>query len=94
MDFDATYIVVRLVCGLAIGFAIGMTGIGGGVLVMPTLTILLSLPTSVAVGTASLYALLVKIYAVFEHYKLKTINFRVSGLVLAGAVPGNIVASV
>ena len=60
-----------------IGFAIGMTGIGGGVLVMPTLTILLQLPASVAVGTASLYALLVKMYAVFEHHKIKTIDFRV-----------------
>jgi len=94
MDLSVPDIIIRLLAGLFIGFAIGLTGIGGGVLVMPALTMLLKIPTVAAVGTASLYALLVKSYAVFEHYKLKTIELTISLFFLAGAIPGNIITAV
>jgi len=84
---------VRLALGAVIGFCIGLTGIGGGVLVMPALTLVLGLPASVAVGTASLYAFLTKCHATYEHFKIKTIDWTTSLLILAGAVPGNIVTS-
>ena len=87
------FYITRLLLGLVIGFVIGLTGVGGGVLVVPALNLLLGLPASVAVGTASLYSFLTKIVAVFEHFKLKTIDFSISLLFLLGAVPGTIVAS-
>jgi uncharacterized membrane protein YfcA len=92
-DLSFVFVSVRLVIGLIIGVVIGMTGVGGGVLVMPALTAILGLPASLAVGTASLYAFLTKAYAVFEHHRLKTIQWGVSLLFLAGAIPGAIVAS-
>ena len=61
----------RLVLGILIGFCIGMTGVGGGVLVLPALTILLRMNPVVAVGTASFYAFLTKVSATFHHIKLK-----------------------
>lgn len=82
-------IVIRLVLGLAIGFCIGLTGVGGGVLVLPALTLLLKVNAVMAVGTASLYAFLTKISATFHHAKLKTIDWTLSLLFLAGAVPVN-----
>ncbi len=67
-----TSIIVQLILGVVIGFSIGLTGIGGGVLVLPSLTLILGLPPSVAAGTASLYAFLTKIQATVEHFRLKT----------------------
>ena len=83
-------IIIRVICGGAIGFCIGVTGIGGGVLILPALTLILKLPPSVAVGTASLYALLTKVYATYEHVKLRTIDGKLTGILLAGAMPANV----
>ena len=85
MDFFG--IIVRLGLGLVIGFCIGLTGVGGGVLVLPALTLLLRMNAIMAVGTASLYAFLTKISATFYHAKLKTIDWALSLLFLAGAIP-------
>ncbi len=84
---------LRLVLGLGIGFCIGLTGVGGGVLVMPALTVVLKLGPVTAVGTASLYAFLTKIYASYAHFRLKTIDFATSGWFLVGAIPADIIVA-
>ncbi len=86
---DITDVLLRVVLGLVIGFCIGLTGVGGGVLVLPALTLLLRMNAVMAVGTASLYAFLTKISATFHHAKLKTIDWTLSLLFLAGAIPVN-----
>ncbi len=78
---------IRLVLGLVIGFCIGLTGVGGGVLVLPAMTVVLGLPPSVAVGTASLYAFITKIAASYSHHRLGNVYWRAVGLTLVGAVP-------
>jgi len=85
---------LRGVLGLVIGFCIGLTGIGGGVLVMPSLILLLHLPASVAVGTANLYACLCKSFGTYHHWKQRTISLRLSWLIIAGAVPVNLAVAV
>ncbi len=90
MEMEVLDIVYRLIAGLVIGFVIGLTGVGGGALVIPTLTIFFKFPPILAVGTASLYAFITKIYAGIEHFRLKNIDFSVSNLFLIGAIPGNI----
>ncbi len=86
-------IIQLLVAGLLIGFLIGLTGVGGGVLVLPTLTQVFGLGPVAAVGTASLYAFLTKVYAVFEHWRRKNIAWKISGIFLACAIPGCIIAA-
>ena len=83
----------RFTLGLLIGFFIGMTGVGGGVLVLPALTLLLKMNPVMAVGTASFYAFLTKVSATFHHIKLKTFDWRISLLFLAGALPANAAVS-
>lgn len=90
MDLSVVNIVIDLVLGVVIGFLIGLTGVGGGSLVIPALTMIVGLPSTAAVGTASLYAFLTKIYAGFEHFRLKTINMKVALVFLIGAVPADI----
>jgi uncharacterized membrane protein YfcA len=83
---------LQLAVGAVVGFTIGLTGVGGGVLVVPALTILLGMSATTAVGTASAYAFLTKIFAGFEHWRLKTVDFAMAHLFLIGAVPGNVAA--
>jgi len=94
MDLDVPMIAVKLLTGLVIGASIGLTGIGGGVLVLPTLTLLFGLPPTVAVGTANLYSFLCKLSATYFHYKQKTIAFGTSGCFLMGAIPANLAVSI
>ena len=93
--FDLTIadIVLRLLLGTVIGFCIGLTGVGGGVLVLPALTVILRIDPITAVGTTTLYAFLTKITATIHHYKLKTIDWGIAGRFLLGAVPANISTS-
>ena len=87
MDLEVLKTVVQLVSGALIGACIGMTGIGGGALLLPVLTLGFGLPSTVAVGTAHLYSCLCKLPAVFFHFRQGTIRFRTSAYFLAGAVP-------
>ena len=87
MELEVLRTVVQLVSGALIGACIGMTGIGGGVLLLPVLTLGFGLPSTVAVGTAHLYSCLCKLPAVFFHFRQGTIRFRTSAYFLAGAVP-------
>ena len=86
-------LILKAATGLIIGFSIGMTGIGGGILVLPALVILFEMSATVAVGTANLYSFLTKFSATYHHWKQKTIAIRISGYLLAGAVPANIAVS-
>ncbi len=90
MDLTLADITMRLLLGMVIGFCIGLTGVGGGVLVLPSLTLILHIDPITAVGTTTLYAFLTKITATIHHYKLKTIDWNISARFLAGAVPANI----
>lgn len=93
IDLGFTGLAIRLTLGLIIGFFIGLTGVGGGVLVLPALTLILGIAPVQAVGTTSLYAFLTKISATFHHAKLKTIDWDTSVRILVGAIPVNIVVS-
>lgn len=93
MDISVLDVVLRLFLGGVIGFCIGLSGIGGGVLVLPSLTLILGLPASAAVGTANLYAFLTKANASYHHVRLKTIDYSTTLLFLAGAIPADIIVS-
>ena len=60
---------------LAFGFLSGalilMTGVGAGVIVVPGLIALFGMPPSLAIGTASLFSVLTRIMATFEHFPLE-----------------------
>ncbi len=93
MDFAADAILSRLTLGAAVGFAIGLTGVGGGVLIVPALAVVLRFPPTLAVGTAAAYGALAKIYATFEHLRLRNVDTAVARWVLVGGVPGAALAA-
>lgn len=89
---ELTTLLAEFALGGGVGFCIGLTGIGGGVLVVPALTLLLGLPATVAVGTASAYICGTNILASYQHARLGNIDFRMAHRFLAGAIPGNVIA--
>ncbi len=74
--------------GSIVGIAIGMTGVGGGTLSVPLLTIVAGQPIWESVGTALLFSTLVKSYAAWRYYLDRNIDFRVLHSLLIGGLPG------
>lgn len=75
-----------VVAGLAVGFIVGMTGVGGGSLMTPIL-LYFGIPPTTAVGTDLLYAAFTKIGGVFVHHKKKNISWTITGWLSLGSVP-------
>jgi uncharacterized protein len=79
-----------VVSGAAIGFLVGMTGVGAGSLTTPLLISVFHLPPAVAVGTDLLFAAITKSTAAWRFQKHKNIDWSVLGWLAAGSLPGAI----
>ena len=77
-----------LLAGFLIALAIGLTGVGGGVLTAPVLIALLGLPAAASVGTALLYSMAVKLLLAAIFAVRRQVHVRTLGLLLAGGIPG------
>ena len=75
------------ISGFAVGVLVGMTGVGGGSLMTPLLTILFGIHPATAVGTDLLYAAATKSGGTLVHGLHRTIDWRVVGRLAAGSVP-------
>lgn len=82
-----------ILIGLMIGFVNGFWGGGGGMICVPTLTLILGLPDKKAHATAILIMLPLSISS-FIVYMLKgTIDFAIAGIVSGGFVVGGILGA-
>lgn len=79
------------VAGVLVGFAVGVTGVGGGSLMTPILILGFGFPPAQAVGTDLLYAAGTKSFGVWLHGRQRTVAWRVVGLLVAGSIPGALV---
>src|SRR4051812_49884457 len=66
--------------GFAVGFIVGMTGVGGGSLMTPLLVLLFGLHPATAVGTDLLYAAITKSCGTAVHHIGNTVEWRGVGL--------------
>jgi len=80
-----------IVMGLLIGFMVGLTGVGGAALLTPIL-ILLGISPSIAVGTDLVYNSITKFFGSFQHWRQKTINFKLVKYLAIGSIPSAICA--
>ncbi|AXY01974.1 sulfite exporter TauE/SafE family protein [Vibrio alfacsensis] len=80
-------ILVKLGLGFTFGLCLGLTGVGGGVLLIPLLQFVLGMHTVLAVGTASIIASLVKVSAAATHVKQRNVEWRQVSLMFMGALP-------
>lgn len=84
---------MELALGFVIALAIGLTGVGGGVITTPVLILFLHMPPAQSVGTALLFAAAVKLIATPAHLFRGNVNFRIVPYLLAGGLPGVLAGS-
>lgn len=76
------------VLGLAVGFLIGLTGMGGGAMMTPLLLWTGWAAPTVAVGTDLVWNALTKTVGAVVHYRHKNVNLRLVWKLATGSVPG------
>jgi len=74
--------------GFLIALAVGLTGIGGGSFTVPVLVLIAGLTAGEAVGTAFLFAGILRLVAAPFYLLGKHIHLRYLWLLLQGAIPG------
>jgi uncharacterized membrane protein YfcA len=79
--------------GFAVGLLIGMTGVGGGSLMTPMLTLLFGIPPTVAVGTDLAFASVTKSAGAFTHRMRGTVNWHIVKRLCIGALPSAVLAT-
>jgi uncharacterized membrane protein YfcA len=82
-----------VVSGFAVGLLVGMTGVGGGSLMTPLLTLLFGVPPSVAVGTDLAFASVTKGAGTFTHRLNDTVQWDIVKRLCIGAVPAALAAT-
>jgi len=83
-------IAFKILVGFVVGTLIGMTGVGGGVLLLPILIFGLRVPPILAVGSDAAFNFVTKIGSGWMHLRKGTVRRRVVLALAAGSIPGSI----
>jgi len=81
-------VLAKILIGLVVGTLIGLTGLGGGVLLLPLLIFGLHVPAIKAVGSDALFNFLTKIPAGSLHLWKGTVRRKVVLAMAVGSIPG------
>ncbi|QNA90152.1 sulfite exporter TauE/SafE family protein [Massilia sp. Dwa41.01b] len=82
-----------IAAGFAVGLLVGMTGVGGGSLMTPLLTLLFGVSPTVAVGTDLAFASITKSAGTVTHRFNRTVNWAIVRRLCLGALPAALVAT-
>lgn len=82
-----------IISGFAVGLLVGMTGVGGGSLMTPLLTLLFGVSPSVAVGTDLAFAAVTKTAGTFTHRLRGTVRWDIVKRLCMGALPAAVLAT-
>jgi uncharacterized membrane protein YfcA len=80
--------------GALVGFIVGATGVGGGSLMTPLLTLGFGVAAPVAVGTDLLFAAITKAGGAAAHARRGSVSWPVTGWLVTGSVPAALVTLV
>jgi uncharacterized membrane protein YfcA len=80
----------KVLVGFVVGVLIGLTGVGGGVLLLPVLIFVLHVPAIRAVGSDAMFNFFTKIPASVLHLKHGTVRRKVVLALAVGSIPGSI----
>jgi uncharacterized protein len=84
------FITARILIGLLVGTLVGMTGVGGGIVLLPILISLLGVPPIIAVGSDAVVNFISKSGATYLHWRQGTFNWKVVLALARGSVPGTL----
>lgn len=82
-----------IVSGFAVGLLVGLTGVGGGSLMTPLLTLLFGVPPTVAVGTDLAFAAITKGAGTFVHRVVGNVDWKIVRQLCFGALPAAVIAT-
>ena len=88
MDF-----LIQILAGAVVGFAIGVTGVGGGSLMTPFL-LLFGYPAPVAIGTDLFFAAITKVGGAISHHRRHHVAWPIVAYLAAGSIPAAIAVHV
>jgi len=83
-------IAFKILVGFIVGTLIGMTGMGGGVLLLPVLIFGLHVPPIIAVGSDAVFNFITKIGSSAVHLRRGAVRRKVVLALAVGSVPGSI----
>jgi len=89
---DPITVGVLILIGLAVGMAIGLSGLGGAPLLLPPL-ILIGIPPQFVIGANLAFIFGTKLFASVLHSKEHNINWKALGFLLIPVVPAMLLAS-
>jgi len=74
------------VLGIVVGVLVGVTGVGGGSLITPALT-LSGIPSAIAVGTDLAFAAITNSFGTLVHRSQASVDWRIVRLLVCGSCP-------
>ena len=83
--------IVTVLVGLLIGTLVGISGIGGAVMLLPLLIVVLKVPPLTAVGSDATFAAITKIGAGIVHFRQKTVDLTMVLFLAIGSLPGALI---
>ncbi|MGB4347497.1 MAG: sulfite exporter TauE/SafE family protein [Burkholderiaceae bacterium] len=85
--------ITYVLSGFAVGLLVGLTGVGGGSLMTPLLTLIFGINPAVAVGTDLAFASITKTAGTFAHRFRNTVHWDIVKLLCFGALPAALLAT-
>ena len=91
--FGVWHYVLISTAGVAIGFLSGLTGVGGGVFLVPTMVMGFGLTQRIAQGTSLVAILPTAVVGAITHYRHGNVDLRSSARIAAAGVPAALVGA-
>ena len=90
MGLDLATIAGRIAVGMVVGVLVGLTGLGGGMVLLPLLISVLGVPPIIAVGSDAVINCVTKIGAGMLHWRQGNVSWRLVLGLSYGSIPGAI----
>lgn len=87
---ELSIIAGRVAVGLVVGILVGLTGLGGGMVLLPLLISVLGVPPIIAVGSDAVINCITKIGAGALHWRRGNVSWRLAASLAYGSIPGAI----
>jgi uncharacterized membrane protein YfcA len=81
-------VLLKVLIGLLVGTLVGLTGLGGGVLLLPLLIFGLGVSPIIAVGSDALFNSFTKVGSGYLHWRQGSVNWYLVAALLTGSAPG------
>jgi len=83
--------IYAILIGLLVGGLVGLTGLGGGILMLPFLILGLGVPPIVAVGSDLVFSFVTKIGGAVVHWRHGHVDWELALTMAVGSIPGALV---